>query len=211
MTLVHMNEAGSQTYDRQDEDAGMSQDPFIYLYAEGEPCQVLAVAPGFEGFVLHDQGRAHLGPGVHQLDCSGVAAIFQVRVGGHHNVDLRRLGGVLLRDAAGRRHPMKLFGRLVYRVERAAPLVDLLEREQIYEPRKLEGELARLVVEQLSCVFDGDDWSAERLHESLDAARCELLRHLGTALAPLGLEIVDLELLAEPLSDFAASSRIANA
>jgi hypothetical protein len=189
----------------------MSQDPFIYLYAEGESCRVLAVAPGFEGFVLHDRGRAHLGPGVHQLECSGVAAIFQVRVGGHHQVDLRRLGGVLLRDPSGRRRPMKLLGRLAYRVERAAPLVDLLEREQIYEPRQLEGELARLAVEQLSCVFDGDDWNAERLHESLDAARCELLRHLGTALAPLGLEIDDLELRAEPLSEPAVSRRIANA
>jgi len=188
----------------------MAQDPFIYLYADGGPCRVLAVAPGFEGFVLHDHGRSHLGPGVHQLECNGVAAIFQVRVGGNHHVDLRRLGGVLLRDAAGRRRPMKLLGRLVYRVERAAPLVDLLEREQIYEPRQLEGELARLVVEQLSCVFDGEDWSAERLNVNLDVARCELLRHLSTALAPLGLEIVDLELLAEPLVEPTASQRIAS-
>jgi hypothetical protein len=189
----------------------MGQDPFIYLYADGEPCTALAVAPGFEGFVLHEHGRAHLGPGVHRLECRGVAAIFQVRVGGNHSVDLRRLGGVLLRDGAGRRRPVKLLGRLVYRIERAGQLVDLLEHEQIYEPRQLEAELARLVVEHLSNVFDGDDWSAERLHESLDVARCELLRHLGSALAPLGIEIVDLELLAEPLNDSTMSSRIANA
>jgi len=176
----------------------MTQEPFIYLYSRSSGRRVLSVPPGYEGFVLHDdQRRLRLLCGMHDLACPHVAAVFLVRVGGSHALDLRSLGGAMLHGADGRWRPLKVLGRLAYGVVRPELLVDLLEREQIYETRQLGRELARMVVELLSNVLDGEGWRAEKLSENLDMVSGEVLRRLAVALAPIGLIPQGLELVAD--------------
>lgn len=174
----------------------MTQEPFLYLHSDGGPRRMLSVLPGHEGFVLHESGLTRFGTGMHRLACRSVDAVFLVRVGGQHRCDLHSLGGLLLRGPDGRRRPIKMLGRLSYSVLRAEGLVDYLVREQIYEPRQLERELGRSVVETLAGFFDGDVWGAEALEQSLDLASAELLAQLAPTLSPVGLSLDGLELVA---------------
>jgi hypothetical protein len=176
----------------------MSTPPFIALCDDTSARQVLSVPAGHEGFVRHAGGRLHLRPGMHRLQCDRVAAVFLVCVEGSHPLDLRSLGGAMLRAANGRWSPIKLLGRLVYGVIRPEPLVDFLEREQIHEPRLLERELARLTVEVLANVFDGEALRPDELNGQLGVASGELLRRLTVHLLPLGLGLHGLDLLAAP-------------
>src|SRR5207302_3506884 len=134
-------------------------------YSHQAPRRVLNVLPGYEGFVLQDEGRTRLQAGVHRVQADSAAVIFLVHVGGRHRLDFRSQGGAMLRGADGRWLPLTVLGRLAYSVSRPELLVDLLERERIYETRQLERELSRLVVELLSSVFDGEAWRAEKLSE----------------------------------------------
>jgi hypothetical protein len=176
----------------------MSTPPFIALCDDTSTRQMLSVPAGHEGFVRHAGGRLHLRPGMHRLQCERVAAVFLVCVEGSHALDLRSLGGAMLRAANGRWSPIKLLGRLVYGVTRPEPLVDFLEREQIHEPRQLERELSRLTVEVLANVFDGEALRPDELDCQLGVASGELLRRLTVLLLPLGICLHGLDLLAAP-------------
>lgn len=182
----------------------MTQEPFLYLHSDGGPRRMLSVLPGHEGFVLHENGRSHFAAGMHRLACRNVDAVFLVRVGGRHRCDLHSLGGLLLRGPDGRRRPVKMLGRAGYSVQRAEGLVDYLVREQIYDPRQLERELGRLVVETLAGFFDGDVWRAEGLERSLDFASAELLAQLAPVVSPMGLALEGLDLVAAPAPATAA-------
>jgi hypothetical protein len=176
----------------------MSEGPFISLDTESGQRRVLSVPPGWEGFVRHEGGRIHLLPGVHRLSCPHVAAVFLVRVHGSHALELKSLGGAMLRDASGRWSPLKVLGRLVYGVARPDQLADFLEREQIHETRLLERELGRIAVEMLTHVFDGEALHVETLSQNLDVVGGELLRRLTALVLPLGLSLEGLDLLAAP-------------
>jgi hypothetical protein len=177
----------------------MSTPPFIALCDDTGERRMLSVPPGHEGFVRHEGGRLHLRPGMHRLQVERVAAVFLVCVEGSHSLDLRSLGGAMLRAANGRWSPIKLLGRVVYGVVRPEPLVDFLEREQIHEPRQLERELSRLTVELLANIFDGDALHPDELNGQLGAASGELLRRLTVHLLPLGLSLHGLDLLVAPI------------
>jgi hypothetical protein len=176
----------------------MKESPFLALVDEDEERRILSVPPGHEGFVRHDTGRLHLRPGVHRLQCGRAAAVFLVRVEGSHVLDLRSLGGVMVRASTGRWRPLKVLGQLVYGVARPEQLVDFLEREQIHESEELERELARLTVDLLANVFDGDALHADKLVQSLEEVSSELLRRLTVIVLPLGLRLDGLDLLAAP-------------
>jgi hypothetical protein len=176
----------------------MDRPPFIALCDEDDSRSILSVPPDHEGFVRTPEGRLHLRPGVHRLACGPAYAIFLVRVGDLHDVELRSLGGALLRETSGRRRPVKVLGRLVYGVLRAEPFVDFLERERIHDPQDFERELGRLAVELLSNVFDGEPIDAGGLAEHLAAVSGELLRRLTAVVLPLGLGLHALDLVAAP-------------
>lgn len=185
----------------------MTEPAFLALVDEEEERRVLSVPPGHEGFVRHDTGRLHLRPGVHRLHCGRAAAVFLVRVEGSHRLDLRSLGGAMVRAANGRWRPLKVLGQLAYGVARPEQLVDFLEREQIHEAQEFEHELARLTVDLLSNVFDGEALHADKLAENLEVVSGELLRRLTAIVLPLGLRLDGLDLLAmpAPLEGLAAS------
>jgi hypothetical protein len=176
----------------------MSELPFLALVDEDGARRVLSVPPGHEGFVRHDTGRLHFRPGVHRLSCGRTAAVFLVRVEGSHVLDLKSLGGAMVRAANGRWRPLKVLGRLAYGVARPEQLVDFLEREQIHEAREMEHELARLTVDLLSNVFDGEALHADKLAENLEVVSGELLRRLTAIVLPLGLRLDGLDLLVAP-------------
>jgi hypothetical protein len=176
----------------------MTEPPFLALVDEDGERRMLSVPPGHEGFVRHDHGRLHLHPGMHRLSCGRAAAVFLVRVEGSHVLDLKSLGGAMVRAANGRWRPLKVLGRLAYGVARPEQLVDFLEREQIHEACDLEHELARLTVDLLSNVFDGDALHADKLAENLEVVSGELLRRLTAIVLPLGLRLDGLDLLAVP-------------
>jgi hypothetical protein len=170
--------------------------PFIALCDDTLERRMLCVPPGHEGFVRHATGRMHLLPGVHRLDCERIANVFLVRVEGSHGLDLRSLGGTMLRAANGRWSPVKILGRLVYGITSPEPLVDFLEREQIHEPRQFERELGRLAVDLLSNLFDGEALRPDELNGHLEGISSELLRRLTVVLLPLGLSLHGVDLLA---------------
>ena len=176
----------------------MRQEPFIYLYSRDGVRETLGVPPGYEGFVVYEGGRLNLPPGMHRFACKSVLAVFLVRVGGSHTLDLASASGAMLHAADGRWRPLKVLGRLAYSVAKPELLVDLFVRERISEPRRLDRELSTLVVELLSRVLDGETWSAEKLTENLDLVSGELLRRLTVTMAPLGLTLQGLQLDAAP-------------
>jgi hypothetical protein len=176
----------------------MDRSPFISLCDEEGPRSIVSVPPEHEGFIRHSTGRLHLVPGVHRVAFDRVFAVFLVRVGGLHELQLRALGGAVLRGPDGRRRPIKVLGRLVYGVVRAEQFVDFLEREQLHDPAEFERELGRLAVELLANVFDGDPLSAEGLAAQLDGVSGELLRRLTAVVLPLGLGLHGLDLVASP-------------
>lgn len=174
----------------------MNHSPFIALCDEGGQRSIVSVPPEHEGFVRHESGRIHFLPGVHRLACGRVLTVFLVRVAGVHGLELRSLGGALLREPNGRRRPIKVLGRLAYGVVRPEPFVDFLEREQLHDPADFERELGRLTVELLSNVFDGEPLDGDHLSEHLDAVSGELLRRLTAVVLPLGLDLHALDLVA---------------
>jgi hypothetical protein len=176
----------------------MSEPPFLVLVDEEEERRVLCVPPGHEGFVRHETGRLRLGPGVHRLHCGRALAVFLVQVEGAHRLDLKSLGGAMVRAANGRWRPLKVLGHLAYGIARPEQLVDFLEREQIHEAHELEHELARLSIDLLANVFDGEALQADRLAENLEVVSGELLRRLTAIVLPLGLRLDGLDLLAAP-------------
>jgi hypothetical protein len=185
----------------------MIEPPFLALADEEEERRILSVPPGHEGFVRHLTGRLHLGPGLHRLHCGRALATFLIRVDGAHRLELKSLGGAMVRAAGGRWRPLKVLGQLAYGVARPEQLVDFLEREQIFEARDLERELGRLTVDLLANVFDGEAMDADRLSENLEVVSGELLRRLTAVVLPLGLRLDGLDLIAAPapLDGMAAS------
>jgi len=161
----------------------MSTPPFIALCDDTSSRDILSVPPGHEGFVRHAGGRLHLRPGMHRLQCERVAAVFLVCVEGSHGVDLRSLGGAMLRAANGRWSPIKLLGRLVYGVVRPEPLVDFLEREQIHEPRQLERELGTIEKGRLADLVVVNGSPLTDVTVLLDPARIELVLKSGAVCA----------------------------
>jgi len=186
----------------------MDRVPFIALCDEEGQRSVVSVPPDHEGFVRHENGRLHFLPGVHRLACGRVLTVFLVRVAGLHGLELRSLAGAMLREPNGRRRPIKVLGHLAYGIVRPEPFVDFLEREQLHDPGEFEHELARLTVELLSNVFDGEPLEGARLSEHLDTVSGELLRRLTAVVLPLGLDLhaLDLVAAAAPLDGTPASS-----
>lgn len=173
----------------------MRQAPFIYLHAQNGEHDVLHVPEGYEGFVSNGNGRLRLPAGVHPSPSGASGELFLVPVGGSHRLELKSLGGAMLRGNDGRWHPLRVMGQLAYSIVKPGLFVGFLERERIHAPLELELELSRVVTETAASFFDGEAWSAHKLEESLEFASGELLRHLGDVVAPLGLDLQSLELL----------------
>jgi hypothetical protein len=188
----------------------MSNQPFIHLDAQ-QSSRWLSVPPGHHGFVLGETGRVFLEPGLHRLVARAARTVYLVRVGSPQALALGSLGRAMLRDDAGRRQPIQVRGRLLYDIERSDLLVDLLEREQMCDPRQLEGELVRTVAALVSGVFDGEPLPAGELSHHLDLASGELQRRLAAALKPFGIGVQGLDLVAEAAGSVTAGLPVAPA